>query len=132
MVFIPTVLSEGDPEVDDRTLFWASDSQWPFPQRPDFAELQSRMQAIEQPSVRSARFPSSWYVRTADWKLVGWDTLPPLLFDARNDLSEANDLSAQHPEVVQSLSGEFAKWFSEQSEPLVYPMKNWRNFKAIR
>jgi hypothetical protein len=53
------------------------------------------------------------------------------LFNIRNDPGELNDLSGKYPEVVRSLSAQFAGWFSEQAKPLVYPMENWSNFKAV-
>jgi uncharacterized sulfatase len=126
-----SVLKEGEPVVDERILFWACDSQVPFPDRPEFSQLQRRMQAMGQTEIRSARHPSSWYVRTPEWKLVGWDAISPLLFNIRNDPGELNDLSGKYPEVVRSLSAQFAGWFSEQAKPLVYPMENWSNFKAV-
>jgi uncharacterized sulfatase len=126
------VLREGPPEVDDRILFWASDSQVPFGDfSPEFDQLQRRMQAMGQTDIRAARFPPAWYVRTSRWKLLGWDTIDPVLIDIANDISEQDDASARYPGVVRELSARFADWFSEQAAPLVYPLNNWEKFKKV-
>lgn len=126
------VLREGPPDPDERILFWASDSQVPFGDfSPEFEQLQRRMQAMGPTDIRAARFPPAWYVRTSRWKLLGWDTIEPVLIDIRNDISELNDVSASYPEVVRELSGKFAEWFSEQAPPLVYPLNHWEKFKEV-
>jgi hypothetical protein len=38
-------------------------------------------------SIAIAGRPPAWYVRTENWKLVGWDTLPPMLFKTPGFLS---------------------------------------------
>ena len=49
-------------------------------------------------------------VRTADWRLTKHTDGQWQLFDMHTDLSETNNVAAQHPEVVNRLKREWNKW----------------------
>ncbi len=49
-------------------------------------------------------------VRRADWKLVRLGNEAPELYDLAADVSEANDLAAQKPEIVNELVAAIAEW----------------------
>ena len=51
---------------------------------------------------------ASWYVRSGKWKLIGWNSDTPLLFDVSADPGEYKNLAAQYPEVVNDLHKEFS------------------------
>lgn len=52
-----------------------------------------------------------WAVQKGNWKLVGrwWET-KPYLFDLSQDIYEQNDLSDQHPELVEDLVRLHHEW----------------------
>ncbi len=129
--FLP-VLRGMDTATKERVLFWACDSQEPFGNfTPEYDVLRNNLQNMGPQEIRAAKYPPSWYVRTDKWKLMGWDALPPVLIDIRNDIGENYDLSAQYPEVVKQLSGAFQSWFVEMSPPIVYPMYHWNKFRMV-
>ena len=65
-----------------------------------------------------------WAVRSGNWKLVVHkDKIE--LFDLEKDVSEANDLSSDYPEVVKKLSALYDSWLDEMAEPSVEPGKRW-------
>lgn len=50
-------------------------------------------------------------IRRGDWKLVEWmEDQRVELFDVRNDVAEANDVSAEHPELVAEMRGRLRNW----------------------
>ena len=55
------------------------------------------------------RFNRSWAVRDSEWKLVNQGGKPQL-FRIAADLSEKQDLSAEHPEVVSRLKSAYDAW----------------------
>ena len=77
------------------------------------------------------RFGPQWAIRKGDWKLVQASeakllpavALPKMpvgpvhLYNLVADLSESNDLSAQHPEKVKELQGAWDAWNRELAEP---------------
>ncbi len=77
------------------------------------------------------RFGPQWAIRKGDWKLVQASetkllpavALPKIpvgpvhLYNLAADLSESNDLSAQHPEKVKELQGAWDAWNRELAEP---------------
>jgi arylsulfatase A-like enzyme len=66
------------------------------------------------------RFGEQWAVRKGDWKLCANridGVNSPRLFNLKEDIGEANDLSAAHPDKLEELQAEWNKWNSEQSEP---------------
>jgi uncharacterized sulfatase len=130
-----SVLRAGKSPDPERTLFWACDSRDPFGRDswgPEYGALQKRMQSLGQTDLRAEKYPPSYYVRTPKWKLIGWDTIKPVLIDIQNDPGERNDLSAQYPEVVRDLSAQFNLWMSQQAKPLVYPENHWNTLRSIR
>ena len=127
--FLP--LLQGKKGDVDRTLFWASDSQEPFGNfGPDDDALLKTFQQAGETKIRSEKYPPAWYVRTEKWKLMGWDTIAPVLIDMENDIGERHDLAAQFPEVVGQLSGQFQSWLEQQAPPQVYPRKQWSKLFA--
>lgn len=120
--------------VSEKALFWASDSQEPFIDK--FGErndaLVAELKQAPKSEIRSGNFPPAWYVRTEKWKLVGWDTKAPVLFDMQKDIGETTDLSDEYPEVVGNLKAQFAKWFEDQAEPAVYPESQWGKLRQVQ
>ncbi len=61
-----------------------------------------------------------WAIRQGDWKLVrsGPDGPIPKLFNLADDIGEANDRAAQHPEKVKQLQDAWNAWSVLQKPPL--------------
>jgi len=77
---LPTLLSEGE-QRNHKQLYW------------EFQEGKSSKQAVRQ----------------AQWKGVRLDPKGPLeLYDLSADIGEANDVAAQHPDVVESIEAYLA------------------------
>lgn len=51
--------------------------------------------------------------RIGDWKWVDMEEEGGGLFDLSKDIGERNDLSAQHPEILQWLKRRFDEWYQE-------------------
>jgi arylsulfatase A-like enzyme len=61
-------------------------------------------------------------VRVGDWKLIEWlenDSVE--LFNLATDLSEKNDVAAQHPEIVQQLRERLHAWRKETGANMLRP-----------
>jgi arylsulfatase A-like enzyme len=64
------------------------------------------------------RFGSQMAIRKGDWKLVKYDlaaenktgTSPAKLYNVKDDMGEANDLTAKHPETVKELQAAWDQW----------------------
>lgn len=64
------------------------------------------------------RFGSQMAIRKGDWKLVKYDlatenktgTSPTKLYNLKDDIGEANDLAAKHPETVKELQAAWDQW----------------------
>lgn len=69
---------------------------------------------------------ASWYVRVGKWKLIGWNSDAPLLFDVSNDPGEYKNLTAQHSEVVSEMRRQFLKWMESNKEPYVGKKEIWQ------
>ncbi len=95
-------------------------------------EVFARIKKRPKHKIRSGNFVPAWYVRTEKWKVIGWDTEAPVLFDMINDIGETTDLAGEHPEVVQQLKGKFAKWMDRNAKPAVFPAEQFDKFKAVR
>ncbi len=65
-----------------------------------------------------------WAVRSGDWKLVVHKARIEL-FDLGKDVSEPNDLSKKHPDIVKNLTALYNEWLDEMAEPLQEPGKRW-------
>jgi len=55
----------------------------------------------------------SWAVRKESWKLIGEKNGSIKLFDLSNDVEESNDISGQHPNIVEELHSLHNKWIVE-------------------
>ncbi len=61
-------------------------------------------------------------VRVGDWKLIEWlEDESAELFNLTTDLSEKNDVAAQHPEVVQQLRERLRAWRKETGANMPKP-----------
>jgi len=69
------------------------------------------------------RFGEQWAIRSGDWKLVASriDGKEPRLFNLAQDIGEAKDLSATHPNKVKELMEAWQAWNKEQRAPLWQP-----------
>jgi arylsulfatase A-like enzyme len=65
------------------------------------------------------RFGKQWAVRHGDWKLVvaNGGSGKPELYNLADDISEAKDLAAEHPDKVAELQKLWDAWSKEQAEP---------------
>lgn len=76
------------------------------------------------------RFGEQWAVRKGDWKLVASsvDGVKMVkLFNLKDDIGEAKDLSAEQPEKVKELKAEWDKWNASNIDPLWVPAKKKKN-----
>jgi arylsulfatase A-like enzyme len=71
------------------------------------------------------RFGAQWAVRHGDWKLVASriDGTTPKLFNLKDDIGEAKDLTAAEPAKAKELKAIYDKWNAEQKDPLWIPAK---------
>jgi arylsulfatase A-like enzyme len=71
------------------------------------------------------RFGEQWAVRHGDWKLVASriDGTTPKLFNLKDDIGEAKDLTATEPAKAKELKAIYDKWNAEQKDPLWIPAK---------
>lgn len=70
------------------------------------------------------RFGEQWAVRKGDWKLCAnnIDGVKNVkLFNLKDDIGEANDLSAKEPEKSKELQALWDKWSAEQAKPAWVP-----------
>ncbi|HIJ67210.1 MAG TPA: hypothetical protein HPP87_11550 [Planctomycetes bacterium] len=68
------------------------------------------------------RMGDDYAVRRGYWKLV--KTGPSIeLFNLNADIAESHDLSAEHPDVVKSLTDAYNLWNTQMSEPLWVPSR---------
>lgn len=56
-------------------------------------------------------------IRHGKWKLAMPANEPAGLYDLSADVAESKELSAAHPEVVEELTGRYARWNSELEPP---------------
>lgn len=129
--FLPELKGQS---VNEKTLFWASDSQVPFIDK--YGErndaLVEELKKEPKSAIRSGNFPPAWYVRTKKWKLIGWDTQTPVLFNMQKDIGETTDLAGSYPEVVSDLKTQFVKWFEELADPAIYPESQWGKMRQVQ
>ncbi len=70
------------------------------------------------------RFPPNqparyrWAIRQGDWKLVKNDLEPVGLYNLADDVGEAKNLAAEHPERVRDLRASWERWNAELKDPL--------------
>jgi hypothetical protein len=61
-------------------------------------------------------------VRVGDWKLIEWlEDDSAELFNLATDLSEKNDIAAQHPEIVRQFRERLHAWRKETSANMPRP-----------
>lgn len=111
-------------------LFWAGDAQPPFGIKGSavYKELEKRFLddlKNAKPRQKQNANPPAWYVRKGKWKLVGWDSIEPMLFDLKSDAAEKNDVAHLHPDVVSELKNDFNRWLKDKRKPLEYDLKHW-------
>jgi arylsulfatase A-like enzyme len=65
------------------------------------------------------RFGHQWAIRHGDWKLVAGNggDLKGELINLAEDISESNNLAAEHPDKVRELKGLWDEWNAEQAPP---------------
>ena len=57
---------------------------------------------------------TGWAVRYQNWKLRYYGRIDAYgLFDLDNDISEQNNVSADHPELVKKMTKRFFEWHEE-------------------
>ena len=124
--FLPQLKGEskGDPK---RTIFWAHLDAIPMA-LDGHPELQAMEQEFKSKKRKHTDYFASWYVRSGKWKLIGWNSDAPLLFDVSADPGEYNNLAAQYPEVVSDLHKEFSKWMLTTEQPYVGNKEIWQRF----
>ncbi len=57
-------------------------------------------------------------IREGDWKLNGENPAKPLLFNLAADIGETKDRSADHPEIVARLRGQYEEWNRRNVAPV--------------
>lgn len=69
------------------------------------------------------RFGEQWAIRKGDWKLVASriDGAEPKLFNLKEDIGEATDLTAKNSEKAKELLAVWNAWNAEQKGPLWKP-----------
>ncbi len=69
------------------------------------------------------RFGEQWAIRKGDWKLVASrpDGKEPKLFNLKDDIGEAKDLTAANPDKAKELQAAWTAWNSELKPPLWKP-----------
>jgi arylsulfatase A-like enzyme len=69
------------------------------------------------------RFGEQWAIRKGDWKLVASriDGKEPRLFNLKDDIGEAKDLTSEKPDKVKELQADWKAWNAEQKDPLWKP-----------
>jgi arylsulfatase A-like enzyme len=72
------------------------------------------------------RFGDQWAIRKGDYKLVASavDGVKNVkLYNLKDDIGEATDLTAKMPDKVKELRADWDKWSAEQAKPLWVPAK---------
>ncbi len=120
-----TGTSEGDPK---RTLFWAHLDAIPmaFDGHPELRSVENEFKKMKRGQMD---YFASWYVRSEQWKLIGWNSEKPLLFDVAADPGEYKNLADQYPEMVSELRRAFLSWMSKNKEPNVGKKEIWQELK---
>ena len=74
------------------------------------------------------RFGEQWAIRKGDWKLVASriDGKEPRLFNLKDDIGEAKDLTEKHPDKKKELLAAWQAWNAEQKDPLWRPVAKKR------
>ena len=105
--FLPTIaemagLPAGHEEIDGVSL---------VPLLRDERGLAERALFWHYPHYGNQGGAPSGAVREGDWKLIEWyEDGRSELFDLRDDIGEANDLSSKRPELAVALAAKLADW----------------------
>ena len=67
------------------------------------------------------RTVEAYAVRSGDWKLIKTDDETGL-FNLASDIAETNDLSTEHPDVVERLTNAYESWNLQMAQPLWPPL----------
>jgi arylsulfatase A-like enzyme len=72
------------------------------------------------------RFGEQWAIRKGDWKLVAsrLDGKEPRLFNLKDDIGEAKDLTSAQPDKAKELLADWQAWNAQQKDPLWKPSPN--------
>ena len=65
-------------------------------------------------------------IRQGDWKLIRVESIPTMLFNLKNDLSETTNLAATYPHMVQGMLGTLEAWEEEMVKPLWVAEGKWQ------
>ncbi|MFG0287097.1 MAG: sulfatase [Rhodopirellula sp. JB044] len=71
-------------------------------------------------------------IRSGDWKLLRVEGNPDLLFNLVDDPSEQTNRAEAHPELVQRLHAELAKWERELARPRWTEGKKWERNQVLK
>jgi len=71
-------------------------------------------------------------VRSGPWKLIRSESNPTLLFDLDRDLAETDDLSLQHPAVVEELLGALELWERSLEPPKWKEGEKWERNQILK
>lgn len=95
----------------------AVDPRWPI----DGVNLMPFLTGRQQGSPHSTlcwKYGNQWAIRQGPWKLTYASDKPTLgLYDLSQDIGEAKDVSANHPELVQRLQAEWEAWRTSLGGP---------------
>jgi uncharacterized sulfatase len=70
---------------------------------------------------------ASWAVQKDNWLLRRNEVTGKVeLFDVQADAGERNNVSARHPEVVESMQADYRKWAASLGKPLIWSMDEYK------
>jgi uncharacterized sulfatase len=118
------LLTGDSTEEEERILYWASMDAITLGDAglEEFKKTADEFKAIKR---KQYDYFCSWYVRSAQWKLVGWNGEKPLLFNIKKDPGEQKNLAIDNHDVVKKLRKKFLDWMEENKEPLVTKKETW-------
>ncbi|WP_373495975.1 sulfatase-like hydrolase/transferase [Aquiflexum sp.] len=134
-----SILKNNEDNFERNSLIWACDVMEPFdlPDKNDEAFITNRvtenLKILNKKSdfIRSEGNPPGWFIIKDNWKLMGIDTLRPVLFNLSQDISESNDLSFRYPDKVKMMFSEFRNWLDEMNKPVVYSEEQYEKLFKI-
>lgn len=84
-----------------------------------FWHFPAYLQGAGDPAGGPFRTTPAGAIRMGDWKLIEWFETGRLeLYNIKEDLSEANDLSKQNPEKLQQLLAAMKQWRADVKAPI--------------
>ena len=112
---LPTTLAAAGVPLPERRIF---DGKNMLP------ALRGEIDRLHERLFWSSGDDGKWAIRSGRWKLVGIRDRVEL-FDLREDLAEAYDVSKRHPDVVGKLKKLHSDWLDEMAEPMKGLGKRW-------